>query len=227
VFAINAGQALDAGALGLYVTLWTEAFADIPDAVLEAAFKKTLTTCKFWPIKVADVCEHVDTAEDSQTEEEWQHVIEYARRYVYPDIGVRAPKPLPPDVDHAARAAGGLYYLESCPTPELQWAKKRFVEDLTRQRKSREIAAYLPESTLGQMLRAHDPRFTLLAASTMPQLARSPEEIEQIANRLRQPTERRRQEPDPAFADALKMAEGRWRESNERIFAEWRREHGI
>lgn len=184
LFALNAGQPLDADALSVYLALWTEAFADVSSDMLEAALKKTLATRKFWPIKIADIREHIETAEDSQAEDEWQHLLEYAHRYVYPDIGIRAPMPLPPDVDHAARAAGGLYYLESCPTDELQWAKKRFIEDLTRQRKSGEIVAWLPESPLGKMLRAHTPLFALPASPTTP-VPSDVRNVKEIADRVR------------------------------------------
>src|SRR6185437_8033812 len=77
----------------------------------------------------------------------------------------RAPK-LPGDIAHAAAAAGGLFYLESCPTDELQWAKKRFIEDLSRQRKSGDIAPLLGSSELGKLLAEAAPRFALPAATT-------------------------------------------------------------
>jgi len=77
------------------------------------------------------------------------------------------------------------------------------------------------------MLRKLAPRFSLAAASA-PQLTRSPEEVEKIANSLRLSTARqKRHEPDPVMADALKRAEGRFAESNERVFADYRMEHGL
>jgi len=162
LFALNAGQPLDVDTLSVYITLWLEGFADLPDAVLEAAFKKTLAACKFWPVKIADVREHVERAEDSRAEDEWQYLLEYVRRHVYPDPldKTNAPR-LPADIFHAACAAGGLRYIESCPTDELHWAKKRFVEDLTRQRKTGDIAGFLPCSELQKMLEAAAPRFAL------------------------------------------------------------------
>src|SRR5262250_1479220 len=51
--ALNAGQPIDDTAMDVYESIWAEGFADLSNAVLEAAFKKTLRTCKFWPIKVA------------------------------------------------------------------------------------------------------------------------------------------------------------------------------
>jgi hypothetical protein len=163
VFHLNAGQPLDTDTLGLYVGLWTEGFSDLSDDVLEAAFRKTLATCKYWPVKIADVREHVESAEDSRAEDEWQHVLEYCRRHVNADLGMAGAPRLPADIAHAADSAGGLFYLESCPTDELQWAKKRFAEDLARQRKAGDIAACLPDSPLGKLLEATAVRFTLPA----------------------------------------------------------------
>jgi hypothetical protein len=148
----------------VYVTLWAEGFADLSDAVLEAAFRETLATCKFWPVKIADVREHVESAEECRTEDDWHAVLEYCQRYVHPDLGVRGPK-LPPDISHAAAAAGGLFYLESCSEHDLIFAKERFITDLARQRKSGDVARYLPSSELQRVLEAAAPRFALPRAS--------------------------------------------------------------
>lgn len=165
-FALNAGQALDSDAQAVYLSLWMEAFADLSVEILEAAFKKTLATAKFWPIKVADVREHIEKAKDSRLEEEWQGVLEYCRKFVNADLGLaRAPK-LPADILHAANAAGGLYFLESCPTEDLVWAKKRFCEDLARQRKTGDLTALLPSSELAGLLSAAASRFSLPTASS-------------------------------------------------------------
>jgi hypothetical protein len=219
VFALNAGQPLDTDALSVYVTLWTEGFADLSDAVLEATFRKTLAMCKFWPVKVADVREHVEQAEGSRAEDEWQNVLEYVRRHVYADLGVRGPK-LPADVAHAAAAAGGLYFLESCPVEELQWAKKRFVEDLARQRKAGGIAACLPPSPLGKLLEATAVRLTLPAA---------PEPVRSVPDNWR-PAETSyglRNAPHPEFAAMLKQGEQRFQNHIDAATAEYRKAHGL
>lgn len=82
------------------------------------------------------------------------------RRYVYADLGVRGPT-LPADIEHAARAAGGLQYIESCGLDELVWVKKRFIEDLERRRKSGGVEKLLPTSELGKMLEATAQRLQL------------------------------------------------------------------
>lgn len=42
--ALNSGVALEPGTRAVYVKLWTDSFADLDDAKLNAAFQKTLLT---------------------------------------------------------------------------------------------------------------------------------------------------------------------------------------
>jgi hypothetical protein len=218
----------------VYVALWLEGFADLPDGVLEAAFKKTLATCKFWPVKIADVREHVERAEDSRAEDEWQNLLEYVHRHVNPDLAhasfgscglSRAPR-LPPDIDHSARAAGGLYFLFGCSTEELQWSKKRFVEDLQLQRQSGDIAAFLPASPLAKLLEATAARFTLPAALDSPASLPAPVTIADTSQE-NQRTYTLPPEGDAEYAPMIRKQEEKFAPANERVFAEYRKAHGI
>jgi len=111
--ALNAGQALDAEAIGVYTALWSKGFEDLPHAVLEAAFLKTLRECKYWPIKVSDIREHVRRAEGNAASEAaeraWQLVLDLRRLY-----GEAAQlKALPaPEVSFDDLHARGLKYAE-------------------------------------------------------------------------------------------------------------------
>lgn len=75
-FALNADKQLDVEAFGLYEALWTDGFSDLPTSVLEAAFRKALQTCKYWPVKVADIRGHIDRTKETAAAEaadlEWQ-----------------------------------------------------------------------------------------------------------------------------------------------------------
>lgn len=178
--------------------LWSESLADVPTEALEPAFRATLQSSKWFPT-IADIRSHVENAYDALAEDEWQNVLEYVRRHFYPDPlethalapevlkerfknyvpSQAGPPRLPADIAHAAAAAGGLRYLESCPTDELQWAKKRFVEDLTRQRKSGDIAPLLGDSPLSKLLERTAQRLALPSASppASPGETRSPLEV--------------------------------------------------
>jgi hypothetical protein len=145
--------------------LWLEAFEGIDAETLESLFRKALTTCKFFP-KVAEILEPLQAVEQSNFEDEWQALLDYCREWVHPDMTftrlvrlpdgttARVPPPdLPPEIDHAARAAGGLHYLRECPHEELVWRKKAFIEDLTRSRKTGDLAVLLTGGELRKFFR--------------------------------------------------------------------------
>jgi hypothetical protein len=135
-FALNAGQSLDVKTLGVFEVIWLEAFEDLSCDVLEAAFKRTLRESKYWPIKIADVRSYIDQANSAGLELEaakaWENYLAHVQKYFHPDIGWNRRTPeLDAKTEHAASAAGGARYVEGCPESELQWARKRFIEDYT------------------------------------------------------------------------------------------------
>lgn len=207
----------------LLASIWSEALADIPTEALEPAFRATLKTSKWFPT-VAEITSHIERAEDSRAEDEWQRLLEYCSRYVNPDLGMaRAPK-LPPDIEHAALAAGGLYYLESCPAEELVWRKKAFIEDLTRQRKTGDIAVCLPESRLGKLLAQVAPRFSLPVLPIVTVDSRAPLEV--LRSLKDAPSEPfyglRKRENDPAL-----VAWQEKRAATDPMVVEYRKAHGL
>jgi hypothetical protein len=131
-----------------------ESFADIPEAILEAAFRKTIKTCKFWP-KVADVREHIDGARKNAGteagEQKWIQLLEYIRLYIHPDIPNRGPR-LSERTANAVRAAGGLAYIRECSTDNLQWAKKRFIESYKRWDELQQDEYLLPAGEVKSLL---------------------------------------------------------------------------
>src|ERR1700731_818156 len=88
--ALNSGVPLDAGSRAVYMQLWTDSFADLDDATLDAAFRKTLLTWKFPTLpKVGDIRGHIDaTAQkelQSRADLEWQKLLDYIRVYYWAD----------------------------------------------------------------------------------------------------------------------------------------------
>ena len=181
--------------------LWIETFGEMDHDVLLPLFQRAVRSCKFFPT-VADILAPLDLAENSRGEDEWQNVLEYCRRFVNRDLGMAGRPKLPPDVDHAARAAGSLYYLESCSTDDLQWAKKRFIEDLARQRKTGDIASFLPCSELRGILKAAASRLALPNAAAP---ARCIEHDEAFPRPLLQNVERA-----ASLAATIRQGESRW-----------------
>ena len=125
--------------LPIFLSLWAEGFADVPDEQLEQAFILTLQTCKFFPT-VADIRGQLDTKRkalaENEVEDVWQRILEYVNEWCHPDgittFGAVRPV-LTSKEDHALRAAGGSGHLWGCPTDKRVWAKKAFVEDYMRQ----------------------------------------------------------------------------------------------
>lgn len=138
--------------------MWEDAFSDLSPQVLETAFRKTLQTCKFWPVKVADIREHIyrtkETASTEAADLEWQRVLAIRRTEYNPDLPqylARALARLPDRVQRAARAAGVFREFES--TDDLHtWAKKRFIESFLAWEEIEENQFLLPDGELKNML---------------------------------------------------------------------------
>jgi hypothetical protein len=160
--ALNAGQALDADAIGVFTAIWSEGFDDLPYSVLEAAFRKTLRTCKYWPIKVSDVREHVTHAEENAAgeaaEEAWTRVLDIRRRHWNPDIPGplhRALAGLTERVRQAARAAGVFREFTAAEFENgalHTWAKKRFVESFNAYGELEQDRFLLPDGEIKKLL---------------------------------------------------------------------------
>ena len=131
---------------------------------LEPLFRKALTTCKFFP-KIADILEPLTSVEQADFEDEWQSLLCYCREWVHPDIFFRGAPELPVEIDHAARAAGGVHFLRSCSQEELVWRKKAFIEDLQRSRKTGDMAGLLTGRELRKLLRQATAPVALLPDS--------------------------------------------------------------
>jgi hypothetical protein len=159
--ALNAGAALDADAIGVYTAIWSEGFADLPYRALEAAFRRTLQSCRYWPVKVSDVREHVTVAEQNaasaEAEVKWTRVLEYIRLFWNPDYpgGIsRGAWNITPRTMHAIRAAGGLAEIADCPREYLHFRRTAFLEAYARWEQLLKDAPMLPEGSPVKVLLA-------------------------------------------------------------------------
>lgn len=115
-----------------FVDLWVSALADLEPNVLDAACRRAMEVCKFFP-SPAEIRAQIDKANASglqlEAAEAWDRWLKHVTSYYHPDLGWdrRAPK-LPAVVEHAARAAGGAFWVSTCPESELQWARVRFMD---------------------------------------------------------------------------------------------------
>lgn len=157
-FALNAGAALDATALGVFTAMWEDAFSDLSYQVLESALRKTLQICKFWPVKVADIREHIDSTKETALAEaadlEWQKVLTLRRLHYNPDMPqhlARHVRGLSERTQSACRASGVFREFES--TEQLHtWAKKRFVESYLAWETLEQGQFLLPEGELRNLI---------------------------------------------------------------------------
>jgi hypothetical protein len=149
-FHANAGLTPTAAQASAIAALWRDGFEDVAVDRLRAAFVACLRTHSYKNIPtVGDVRQHLLKAETNtsqfEAEQRWSRVREYLRLYYSadgiqikryipdcPHRGCDCPSAAPritPRSDHAIRAAGGLEWINECSLEDLQWAKKRFIED--------------------------------------------------------------------------------------------------
>lgn len=111
---------------GALVELWCGLLADIEPGLLERALEETAKTCgRFFPTP-GEVRERIDRASANALELEAQSAWEQALKLAERDGSMRQ---LDAKSQHAVRVAGGLGWIESCSREELQWARKRFIDD--------------------------------------------------------------------------------------------------
>jgi hypothetical protein len=122
--------------------LWIDLLRDLDPRVLDMACRKvTEQGCRREFPTPADIRGQIDSAQLTNCEEDWQYLQGYIREWVHPDVHFTGAPELPAEIDHAARAAGGVYFLRGCSHEELGWRKKTFIEDLIRSRKDGDLAA--------------------------------------------------------------------------------------
>ncbi len=158
--------------------VYAEALSDLSVEHLDAACLKAEQTCRFFP-KPADIRAEIDEADASgfqiEGEQKWQQYLAWLHKWYDPNLGVmRGAPPLEPAVEHAAQAAGGHHWVESCPEQELQWAGKRFTQTYTRLQETRQVEHLLTRGEARKILagltaRAAEQNARLLAPPAVPE----------------------------------------------------------
>ena len=157
--ALNAGAPLDAKTQAVYKSLWLDGLSDLTPTQAEAAFRKVLRECTYWPVKIADIRKYIahaeETAEVMAAEEAWSTALDWRRRYWRFDLpGQRAsyaPK-LPERIEQSMHAAGVCVDYGD-PDQLNVWCKKRFIEYfLAWTEMEKEGKFLLPKGELQEML---------------------------------------------------------------------------
>ncbi len=209
--------------------LYAEALGDLAPDQLDAACRKAGQTCAFFPKPphIRAQFETVDAAARGLEEEtKWQELLDYVGRYVYPDfpggLARNAPN-LEASVEFAARAAGGLRFLESCSTEDLIWAKKRFCESLAQQRKTGEGVHLLSSAESRKLL----DRIQRGESFDAPQPKQLPPSVPTVSA---QPAVPPRAEPKKPETPAVELSDEEWerkRAEDKRRFREHCAAQGI
>jgi hypothetical protein len=121
--------------------LWVSALVDLEPEVLDAACRKAMQTCKFFPTP-AEIRGAIERAESEgfelKAEAEWQKLLAWVHANYFPDgltvagtyqttnIRPHAPR-LSQATEHAAKAAGGFSYLERCDADQLPFCRRAFL----------------------------------------------------------------------------------------------------
>lgn len=174
--ATDCGEPLDPAR----VALWEDELRDLSAEQIEQACQRALRTHRFGFPKIADVRAQIDQVQSRAVQLEagdaWDFALNYAVRWYDPDLGIKRGAPeLPPRIEHAIRAAGGLHWMWGCPESELQWARKRFLEDFTNLEELGQVENMLPDGDAKRILRQLAARSELLARGTVAPPAELPE----------------------------------------------------
>jgi len=136
----------------------------------------------------------LQAVEQTDFEDELQALLDYCSEWVHPDIHFSRAPSLPPEIDHAARSAGGLQFLRACSREELGWRKKAFIEDLQRSRKTGDLAGLLTGGELRKLLKKAAPvallpdSITYTPAIAAARLESAGETIARMATPIREET---------------------------------------
>lgn len=211
-------------------SIWSEQLGDIPADRLNAACDCLMKTWRFPNLPLpGDVRAQLDQAEakgfDLEAETEWQKLLAWVRENVFPDTGIRRGAPhLPPAVEHAAKAAGGFYFIERCPEDQLVWCRKTFLAAYKNVHEAGQ-AEYLlgageARRILAQLQAGPPERKQLSRATDSPGEPPSREEVRAVLLRVIEQKPTQSQEPTQ---DELAA---RWSEQK-RLARQWAVEHGM
>ncbi len=159
---------------------WCEALADLDAGMIEAACLHVSKTAEFFP-SPGTIRKCRDQADARGFElvaaQKWQQLLAWIGRWYHPDVGVnrRAPE-LDAAIQFAARSAGGFHWISTCPESELNWARKRFIEDYGRIHEAGQAEHLLSDGEAKNIitrLRAGPPEQKRMAASGAKTLAMS------------------------------------------------------
>lgn len=161
---------------GALVKIWIEALNGLSPRQIDAGFASLRQ--HFMPTHAAPfpspghLLHFINSAKNLgaavEAEEEWQRWLPLVTRHYSPDTGWSGPK-IPPRIDHALRAAGGVPIIARCPETDLVWRKKDFVECYLRDEQLPEALPLVPKA-LSDSIAEVSQRLALRSEPTLQQI---------------------------------------------------------
>ena len=206
----------------LLIATWCEALSDLSIEAINAACLQAERIAEFFPspgfirkqISHADACGF-----ELNAEREWQSLMAWVRENVFPDTGIQRGAPeLSATTQHAAKAAGGVFYLERCDEDQLVWARKNFLATFKNVHETRQVEHLLSDKSAKRILRelcggSHSVRSA--QALPAPNSGDRPSIIE-VRELLKNITA---DAPKPDPAASREDLEKKWRAQKERLAA--------
>jgi hypothetical protein len=136
---------------------WCEALSDLSVNTINTACLHAERTAEFFP-SPGFIRKQISQADargfELNAEREWQSLMAWVRENVFPDTGIRRGAPeLPVATKHAARAAGGVFYLERCDEDQIVWARKNFLATFKNVYETKQVEHLLSDRSAKRIIR--------------------------------------------------------------------------
>jgi hypothetical protein len=176
--------------------IWDEQLRDIAPDKIAIACDRLMKTWRYPNLpQPGDVRAQLDDAAEKgfelESEREWQRLLSWVREYVFPDTGIRRGTPrLAPAVEHAAKAAGGIFFIERCAEDQLVWCRKTFFASYKNVHETGRVRSLLGRSEAKNILAQlaagpPSPKKKQLAPVPEPSVPLPPrEEVRKVLNRV-------------------------------------------
>jgi hypothetical protein len=205
--------------------IWDEQLRDIAPDKLDFAFDRLMNTWRYPNLPVpGDVRAQLDQADvkgsELADEAAWQEFLSWVRQYVFPDTGVSRDAPhLLPAVEHAARAAGGIFYIERCSEGDLVWCRKSFLAALKNVRETGQVEHLLSNREARKILArlsSQAPQSEKRQLAPLAEIAKYKPRREEVRSLLEGVSKR---EPETYAAPSLQQLAATLQEQKERLQA--------
>jgi hypothetical protein len=204
------------------IASWCELLGDLPAPAVETACTQVGRSCRFFPTP-GEIRAQLAGAElrgfELEAEREWQSMMAWISVNVFPDTGIqRNAAELAPAIQHAAKAAGGVFYLQRCDEDQLVWARKNFLAALKNVRDTKQTEHLLSDGVAKRIIRqlSSGPRSVRKSIAPAPASSSEKPSVGEVREFLKTVSAERPQVNSAASREDLAK---NWRSQKERLAA--------